>query len=40
MGALRRTLLDDKTMKLLLDKAEINPSGAPAADAAGSDEKE
>ena len=41
MGALRRTLLDDKTMKLLLDKAEIT-AGAPepAQPAEEKDEKE
>jgi trigger factor len=33
LGTLRRTLLDDKTMKLLLDKAEI--TAAAAAEAAG-----
>jgi trigger factor len=33
LGALRRTLLDDKTMKLLLDKAEI--TAAAAAEAGG-----
>ena len=31
LGALRRTLLDDKTMKLLLDKAEITAAAAPEA---------
>ncbi len=30
LGALKRTLLDDKTMKLLLDKAEINTAEAVA----------
>lgn len=41
MGALRRTLLDDKTMKLLLDKAEITAAAAEAAAPAGEkDEKE
>jgi trigger factor len=30
VGALRRQLLDDKTMQLLLDRAEINPISAPA----------
>ena len=35
LGALRRTLLDDKTMKLLLDKAEITAAAAEAADPAG-----
>ena len=34
LGALRRTLLDDKTMKLLLDKAEITAAAAEAADPA------
>jgi len=36
LGALRRTLLDDKTMKLLLDKAET--TAAAAADPAGEKE--
>jgi trigger factor len=41
LGALRRTLLDDKTMKLLLDKAEITAAAAEAAAPAGEkDEKE
>ena len=41
LGALRRTLLDDKTMKLLLDKAEITAAAAEAAEPAGEkDEKE
>jgi trigger factor len=41
MGALRRTLLDDKTMKLLLDKAEITAAAAePAAPAGEKDDKE
>ena len=41
LGALRRTLLDDKTMKLLLDKAEITAAAAEAADPAGEkDDKE
>jgi trigger factor len=35
LGALRRTLLDDKTMKLLLDKAEITAAAAEAAEPAG-----
>ncbi len=39
LGALKRTLLDDKTMKLLLDKAEINTAEA-AATAAPAEEKE
>jgi trigger factor len=30
IGTLRRQLLDDKTMQLLLDRAEINPISAPA----------
>jgi hypothetical protein len=30
MGSLRRTLLDEKTMKLLLDKAEISAASQPA----------
>lgn len=38
LGALRRTLLDDKTMKLLLDKAEITAAAAEAADPAGAKE--
>jgi trigger factor len=33
MGALRRQLLEDKTMKLLLDKAEIGTALPPAAEA-------
>jgi trigger factor len=41
LGALRRTLLDDKTMKLLLDKAEITAAAAEtAAPAAPAEEKE
>jgi trigger factor len=41
MGTLRRTLLDDKTMKLLLDKAEITAAAAePAAPAGEQDDKE
>ena len=41
LGALRRTLLDDKTMKLLLDKAEITAAAAEPAEPAGEkDEKE
>jgi trigger factor len=41
LGALRRTLLDDKTMKLLLDKAEITAAAAEAAEPAGEkDDKE
>ena len=41
MGALRRTLVEDKTMKLLLDKAEITAAAAEAAAPAGEqDEKE
>jgi trigger factor len=41
IGALRRTLLDDKTMKLLLDKAEITAGAAePAKPAEEKDEKE
>ena len=41
MEALRRTLLEDKTMKLLLDKAEITAAAAEAAAPAGEqDEKE
>jgi trigger factor len=39
LGALRRTLLDDKTMKLLLDKAEINTAVSAAA-AGPAEEKE
>jgi trigger factor len=38
LGALRRTLLDDKTMKLLLDKAEITAAAVEAA--APAEEKE
>jgi trigger factor len=38
LGALRRTLLDDKTMKLLLDKAEITAAAAEAAEPAGEKE--
>jgi trigger factor len=38
LGSLRRTLLDDKTMKLLLDKAEI--TAAAAAEAGPAEEKE
>jgi trigger factor len=38
LGALRRTLLDDKTMKLLLDKAEITAAAAEAAAPAGEKE--
>jgi trigger factor len=37
MGSLRRTLLDDKTMKLLLDKAEVT---AAAVDTTPAEEKE
>jgi trigger factor len=40
LGALRRTLLDDKTMKLLLDKAEITAAAAPEAASAEEEEKE
>jgi trigger factor len=40
LGALRRTLLDDKTMKLLLDKAEITAAAETAAPAAPAEEKE
>ena len=41
LGALRRTLLDDKTMKLLLDKAESTAAAAEVAASAGEkDEKE
>jgi len=39
-GTLRRGLLDDKTMKLLLEKAEINPAAAPAEAADPAVEKE
>jgi len=38
LGALRRTLLDDKTMKLLLDKAEITAAAAEVAGPAGEKE--
>jgi trigger factor len=40
LGTLRRTLLDDKTMKLLLDKAEINAAAVEAASPAAEEEKE
>jgi trigger factor len=40
LRSLRRTLLDDKTMKLVLDKAEINPGAVPAEDAGPAEEKE
>jgi trigger factor len=41
LGALRATLLDDKTMKLLLDKAEITAAAAePAVPAGEKEEKE
>jgi trigger factor len=40
LGSLRRTLLDDKTMKLVLDKAEINPGAVPAEDVGPAEEKE
>jgi len=40
MGSLRRTLLDDKTMKLLFDKAEINTAAPPAEEAGAAEEKE
>jgi trigger factor len=39
LGALRATLLDDKTMKLLLDKAEITAAAAEAAEPAGEKEE-
>jgi trigger factor len=39
LGTLRRTLLDDKTMKLVMDKAEITAAAAPEA-AAPAEEKE
>ena len=39
LGALRRTLLDDKTMKLLLDKAEITAAAAEPAEPAGEKEE-
>jgi len=38
MGALRRTLLDDKTMKLLMDKAEITAAAAEVAASAGEED--
>ncbi len=40
LGTLRRTLLDDKTMKLLLDKAEITAAAAAPEEAAPAEEKE
>jgi trigger factor len=40
LGSLRRTLRDDKTMKFLLEKAEINTAGVPAAEAEAAGEKE
>jgi trigger factor len=41
LGALRRTLLEDKTMKLLLDKAEITAAAAEPLEPAGEkDDKE
>ena len=41
LGALRRTLLEDKTMKLVLDKAEITAAVAAEAEAAApAEEKE
>jgi len=39
-GSLRRTLLDEKTMKLVLDKAEINPGAVAAEDAGPAEAKE
>ncbi|MGA9756514.1 MAG: trigger factor [Desulfobaccales bacterium] len=39
-GSLRRTLLDDKTMKLLFDKAEINTAAPPAEEAGAAEGKE
>ena len=40
LGALRRTLLDDKTMKLVLDKAEITAAAAAPEEAAPAEKKE
>jgi len=40
LGSLRRTLLDDKTMKLLLDKAEMTTAAAPAEEAEAAGAKE
>jgi trigger factor len=41
LGALRRTLLDDKTMKMLLDKAEITAAATEPVEPAGEkDDKE
>jgi trigger factor len=40
LGTLRRTLLDDKTMKLVLDKAEITAAAAAPEEAAPAEEKE
>ncbi|MCK9374974.1 MAG: trigger factor [Syntrophobacterales bacterium] len=40
MGTLRRQLVDDKTMKLLMDKAEISTAAEPAATEAPEIEKE
>jgi trigger factor len=39
-GVLRRELLDDKTMKMLLDNAEINPVGAASQEAEAAGAKE
>jgi trigger factor len=40
LPTLRRTLLDDKTMKLVMDKAEITAAAAAPEDAAPAEEKE
>jgi trigger factor len=40
MGPLRRQLLDDRTMKLLLDQAEIGTTALPAEAPEAADEKE
>jgi trigger factor len=40
LGALRRTLLDDKTMKLVLDKADLTAAAAAPEEAAPAEEKE
>jgi len=39
LGTLRRTLLDDKTMKLVMDKAEISAAAAPEAAAPAADKE-
>jgi trigger factor len=40
LGSLKRTLLEEKTMKLVLDKAEINPGTAAAEEAGLAEEEE